>query len=161
MDIEVLGFRIENIDGYKRTLCLLNGTVLAEGEMVGCGMRLCVNDRGERQDESVLHDEVDKVNELTVVASESYGSFAAGLQREMAEAVGDRPQKVQASLFEGLTMATPRRGATADGCINQCKAIAVVEHVAYHKIDKRYDADIFSGAPLKGKLGVNAMVRRP
>lgn len=74
---------------------------------VGRGMRLCVNDRGERQDESVLHDAVFDINELTVVASESYNSFAAGLQREIAEAVGDRPQKVQATLFEGLTMATP------------------------------------------------------
>lgn len=71
---------------------------------VGRGMRLCVNDKGERQDESVLHGGVFDVNELTVIASESYNSFAAKLQTEIAEAVGDRPQKVQPSLFIGMTL---------------------------------------------------------
>ena len=69
---------------------------------VGRGMRLCVNQKGERQDESVLHGGVFEVNELTVIASESYNSFAAKLQTEIAEAVGDRPQKVQPSLFAGM-----------------------------------------------------------
>lgn len=41
--------------------------------------------------------------------------------------------------------------------INQCKAIAVIEHVAYHKLDKTFDSDIFSASALKGKLGVNAI----
>ena len=41
------------------------------------------------------------VNVLTVVASESYESFAKGLQTELAEAVADRPVKVTAALFEG------------------------------------------------------------
>ena len=71
---------------------------------VGRGMRLCVNEKGERQDESVLHGAVFDVNELTVIASESYNSFASKLQTEIAEAVADRPQKVQASLFEGMVM---------------------------------------------------------
>ena len=71
---------------------------------VGRGMRLCVNSHGERQDENVLHGGVFEVNELTVVASESYNSFAAKLQTEIAEAVGDRPVKVQPSLFEGMIM---------------------------------------------------------
>ena len=62
-------------------------------------MRLCVNQQGERQDESVLHGGVFEVNELTVIASESYNSFAAKLQTEIAEAVGDRPQKVNMQLF--------------------------------------------------------------
>jgi type III restriction enzyme len=41
--------------------------------------------------------------------------------------------------------------------INQCKAMAVIEHVQYHKLDKQFDSDIFSASALKGKLGVNAM----
>ena len=71
---------------------------------VGRGMRLCVNDKGERQDESVLHGGVFAVNELTVIASESYNSFAAKLQTEIAEAVGDRPVKVQPSLFVDMVV---------------------------------------------------------
>ncbi|MBQ9190767.1 MAG: DEAD/DEAH box helicase family protein [Bacteroidaceae bacterium] len=76
---------------------------------VGRGMRLCVNSKGERQDESVLHGGVFDVNELTVIASESYNSFAAKLQTEIAEAVADRPQKVQATLFKDM-MVTNARG---------------------------------------------------
>lgn len=45
----------------------------------------------------------------------------------------------------------------AGNIINQCKAIAVIEHVAYHKLNKTFDSDIFSASALKGKLGVNAM----
>ena len=66
---------------------------------VGRGMRLCVNQQGERQDETVLHGGVFEVNELTVIASESYNTFAAKLQTEIADAVGDRPQKVNMQLF--------------------------------------------------------------
>ena len=76
---------------------------------VGRGMRLCVNKHGERQDENVLHGSVFDVNELTIIASESYNSFASKLQTEIAEAVGDRPVKVQASLFDGM-MITNARG---------------------------------------------------
>ena len=75
---------------------------------VGRGMRLCVNNNGERQDESVLHGGVFEVNELTVIASESYNSFAAKLQTEIAEAVGDRPMKVQTALFAGLKVTNAR-----------------------------------------------------
>lgn len=66
---------------------------------VGRGMRLCVNKDGERQDENVLYGNVFDVNELTVIASESYNSFAAKLQTEIAEAIADRPQKVTRELF--------------------------------------------------------------
>ena len=75
---------------------------------VGRGMRLCVNSKGERQDESVLHGAVFDVNELTVIASESYNSFASKLQTEIAEAVADRPQKVQPSLFAEMLVTNAR-----------------------------------------------------
>ena len=71
---------------------------------VGRGMRLCVNKFGERQDENVLHGSVFDVNELTIIASESYNSFAAKLQTEIADAVGDRPVKVQPSLFTDMVL---------------------------------------------------------
>lgn len=67
---------------------------------VGRGLRLAVNQNGERMDENVLApDEVQKINVLTVIANESYESFARGLQSEIAEAVVDRPHKVEAKLF--------------------------------------------------------------
>ena len=68
---------------------------------VGRGMRLCVNQNGERQDADVLGDHVFDTNILTVIASESYDDFAKKLQTEMAEACGDRPIIITPNLFEG------------------------------------------------------------
>ena len=71
---------------------------------VGRGLRLCVNQDGERMDANVLGNEVHNINILTVIASESYDSFAKGLQSEMAEAVADRPRAVTADLFKGKVL---------------------------------------------------------
>ena len=68
---------------------------------VGRGLRLCVNQDGERMDANALGSDVHNVNVLTVIASESYDSFARGLQTELAEAVADRPRAVTPELFEG------------------------------------------------------------
>lgn len=68
---------------------------------VGRGLRLCVNQDGERMDVNALGNDVHNVNVLTVIASESYDSFAKGLQTEMAEAVADRPRAVTVDLFVG------------------------------------------------------------
>lgn len=68
---------------------------------VGRGLRLCVNQDGERMDTSVLGNDVHNVNVLTVIASESYDSFAKGLQNEIAEAVADRPRAITEDLFIG------------------------------------------------------------
>ena len=77
---------------------------------VGRGMRLCVNERGDRQDADVLgSDGVFNTNILTVIASESYEKFADGLQHEIAVACADRPEKVTEDLFVGV------RYTTADG----------------------------------------------
>lgn len=70
---------------------------------VGRGLRLCVNRNGERMDTSVLGSDIHAVNLLTVIASESYDSFARQLQEEMAEAVADRPRIVEPDLFAGKT----------------------------------------------------------
>ena len=68
---------------------------------VGRGLRLCVNQYGERMDANALGEDVHNINVLTVIASESYDSFAKGLQTELAEAVADRPVKVTIDLFVG------------------------------------------------------------
>lgn len=68
---------------------------------VGRGLRLCVNQEGERMDTNALGNDVHNVNLLTVIASESYDSFAKGLQSEIADAVSDRPKSVTVDLFVG------------------------------------------------------------
>ena len=68
---------------------------------VGRGMRLCVNQNGERQDEDLLGSAVFDTNILTIIASESYEDFARGLQDELASAISSRPAVVSATLFNG------------------------------------------------------------
>lgn len=70
---------------------------------VGRGLRLCVNQQGVRQDERELGEKgVFDVNLLTVIASESYDSFARDLQKGIAAAVSNRPVKVDNKLFEQM-----------------------------------------------------------
>lgn len=68
-------------------ICTLkqSGSDVRRRQEVGRGLRLCVNQAGERMDAGVLGSDVHNVNVLTVIASESYDSFARGLQAEMAE----------------------------------------------------------------------------
>ena len=83
-------------------ICTLkqSGSDIRKRQEVGRGLRLSVNQNGERMDQSLLGDDVHNVNVLTVIANESYDSFAKGLQNEIADAVADRPRKVEAALFE-------------------------------------------------------------
>ena len=82
-------------------ICTLKDTAneIKKRQEVGRGMRLCVNDKGERQDSDVLGDAVFDTNVLTVIASESYDEFAKKLQTEIAEACDSRPMVVTATLF--------------------------------------------------------------
>ncbi len=87
-------------------ICTLkqSGSDVRKRQEVGRGLRLCVNQSGERMDTNVLGNDVHNINILTVIASESYDSFAKGLQTEMAEAVADRPRAVTVELFVGKSI---------------------------------------------------------
>jgi type III restriction enzyme len=83
-------------------ICTLkqSGSDVRKRQEVGRGLRLSVNQNGERMDTNLLGEDVHNVNVLTVVANESYDSFARGLQTELAEAVTDRPRMVTVDLFK-------------------------------------------------------------
>jgi len=83
-------------------ICTLkqSGSDIRKRQEVGRGLRLSVNQYGERMDMNLLGEDVHIVNVLTVIANESYDSFAKGLQTELAEAVADRPRMVTADLFK-------------------------------------------------------------
>jgi type III restriction enzyme len=83
-------------------ICTLkqSGSDIRKRQEVGRGLRLAVNQNGERMDTNLLGEDVHNVNVLTVVANESYDSFAKGLQTELAEAVADRPRMVTVDLFK-------------------------------------------------------------
>ena len=78
-------------------ICTLkeSGSETSKRQEVGRGMRLCVNQEGDRQDVGALgEDLVQKVNLLTVIASESYSSFVNDLQRDIRSELRERPKKV-------------------------------------------------------------------
>ena len=56
----------------------------------------------------MLGNDVQSINVLTVIASESYDSFAKGLQTELADAVAGRPVAVTADLFKGKVIVDAR-----------------------------------------------------
>ncbi|MDT0711350.1 DEAD/DEAH box helicase family protein [Mammaliicoccus sciuri] len=69
---------------------------------IGRGLRLAVDQSGDRQDtQSLGENEVQQVNVLTVIANESYETFARDLQSEIADAIKNRPKFIEPKLFEG------------------------------------------------------------
>jgi len=84
-------------------ICTLRHTTsnTARRQEVGRGMRLCVDKNGIRMDEETLGDDVQEVNQLTVIADEAYESFAAGLQKDIKDVLYDRPTKATEDYFRG------------------------------------------------------------
>lgn len=71
---------------------------------VGRGLRLCVNQSGDRMDIDVLGSQVQQINQLTVIASDGYRDFVADLQRGIREDLYERPTKATKEYFAGKTI---------------------------------------------------------
>lgn len=71
---------------------------------VGRGLRLAVDQSGQRMDAALLGDAVHEINVLTVIASESYAGFVADLQKQMEEVLYDRPKAASEEYFKGKTV---------------------------------------------------------
>lgn len=71
---------------------------------VGRGLRLCVNQNGERMDVDTLGSQVQQINQLTVIASDGYKDFVADLQKGIRDDLYDRPTKATAEYFIGKTI---------------------------------------------------------
>lgn len=86
-------------------MCMLkhSANMISRRQEVGRGLRLSVNQQGDRMDHpSVVHE----INVLTVVASESYKDFVAGLQAEIADTLTARPRKATEAYFTGKLLVT-------------------------------------------------------
>ena len=81
-------------------MCMLkhSDNTISRRQEVGRGLRISVDSHGDRMDHPAT---VHEINELTVVASESYKDFVGGLQREISEAVAARPKKANEEFFLG------------------------------------------------------------
>lgn len=71
---------------------------------IGRGLRLSVDQHGERMDNPVI---VHDINELTVVTDESYTDFVTGLQKEISESLSARPRVASVEFFTGKAFQTP------------------------------------------------------
>ena len=71
---------------------------------VGRGLRLSVNQLGDRVDHpAIVHD----VNVLTVVASESFKEFVTALQKDISDSLSARPKEANEAYFTGKVLKTP------------------------------------------------------
>lgn len=73
----------------------------AKRQEVGRGLRLCVNQHGNRMDAESCGDSVHDINMLTVIASESYKGFVADLQSDIKTVLYDRPTTAASEYFNG------------------------------------------------------------
>ncbi len=84
-------------------ICTLkhSDNTVSRRQEVGRGLRLSVNQYGERMDNPAT---VHQVNVLTVVASESYKDFVTALQSDMSKDLLDRPRVADESYFTGKVL---------------------------------------------------------
>ena len=73
----------------------------AKRQEVGRGLRLCVNQDGNRMDVQSCGEAVHDINTLTVIASESYKTFVADLQSDIKSVLYDRPTVATSEYFKG------------------------------------------------------------
>lgn len=74
----------------------------AKRQEVGRGLRLCVDQSGNRMDsETVGNDRVHDINMLTVIANESYKTFVSDIQKDIKDELYDRPTQATKEYFAG------------------------------------------------------------
>lgn len=73
----------------------------AKRQEVGRGLRLCVNQNGNRMDVESCGASVHDINTLTVIASDSYKTFVTDLQSDIKTVLYDRPTVATKEYFKG------------------------------------------------------------
>ena len=136
---------------------------------VGRGLRICVNQSGDRMDEHVLGSEVQEVNKLTVIASDGYKDFVSSLQKEIRDDLYERPTKATPEYFAGKRLRVGENIIT----VTNDEAHTIYFYLAKndyidedgHVTDKyRADVENKSLAPLPEKVkhigdGVHALIQ--
>ncbi len=140
-------------------ICTLRhaNSATAKRQEVGRGLRICVDQQGNRMDAERLGDAVHDINKLTVIANESYSTFVDDLQKDTREALRERPTVATVAYFEGKTFML---GAERYTISNQ-EAASIVSYLfdndytdAKGNILPAYHTDMEQGtlAPLGKKL---------
>lgn len=82
-------------------ICTLKHSMnqMSKRQEVGRGLRLCVDQNGNRMDMQSCGDSVHDINILTVIASQSYKSFVEELQTDIKSSLTDRPKSINKEYF--------------------------------------------------------------
>ena len=137
---------------------------------VGRGLRLCVDNEGNRMDYETLGDRVHDINRLTVIANESYNTFVDDLQKETSESLRERPRLATVEYFKGKTL------LLADGtkhAVSDMEAVSIQAYLYDNEyidekglVTQRYKDDLQENrlAALSRKLepmaqGIHALVQ--
>ena len=129
-------------------ICALkhSDNTISRRQEVGRGLRLSVNQHGDRMDHpAIVHD----VNVLTVVASESYKNFVAALQKDISDSLSARPRVADEAFFTGKVLKT----ATGDVEVTPQLAKQIYKYLL--KNDYTDDADRITGAYHDAKKAEN------
>lgn len=116
------------------TICTLkhSDNVISRRQEVGRGLRLAVNQSGERMDANYFGavGEVHKLNQLTVITNESYTDFVKALQGEIRLSLSSRP-----------TQATPEYFKAKQLTLDDGKTVMISETMAkqIHKYLTKHD----------------------
>lgn len=119
-------------------ICALkhSDNTISRRQEVGRGLRLSVNQSGDRMDHpATVHD----VNVLTVVASESYKDFVAALQKDISDSLSTRPRLADEAYFTGKVLKT----AAGDVEVTPQLAKQIYKYLLKH--DYTDDADRITG----------------
>lgn len=110
-------------------ICTLkhSDNTISRRQEVGRGLRIAVNQFGDRQDNPVS---VHQTNVLTVVASESYKDFVKALQQDISKSLSERPRVADVKYFSGKIL------QTNDGSVLVTKDMA--EGIEYYLIQNGY-----------------------
>lgn len=91
----------DNPNVFQICTLKLSDSNTGKRQEVGRGLRLCVDQKGNRMDVQTLGENVHDVNTLTVVASESYKTFVSDLQSDIKTVLYDRPTVATNEYFKG------------------------------------------------------------
>ncbi len=129
----------------------------AKRQEVGRGLRLCVNQGGNRMDAQSCGDRVHDINLLTVIASESYKNFVADLQSDIKQELYDRPTTATSEYFKGKYVKVDGVPTLIDGPMADMIEFYLISNQYVdmkRKVTDKYRTDIQLGtvAPLPPEL---------
>lgn len=81
----------DNPNVFQICTLRMSQSVISKRQEIGRWLRICVNSNWDRMDYNTLEQDYFEYNTLTVIANESYETFAHDLQKEILDSISNRP----------------------------------------------------------------------